>query len=115
MFYLNPNWTVFEKYTHLRIYSMAVDLFAELGHRLANVSSTHEETSSVRSLVGTSSLPARTTVYDILQLNVLHTGRLMFQLAQYSRYRSIFSYRKLLTKLLKTVRQVDENSRTAPT
>ncbi|KER24390.1 hypothetical protein T265_07947 [Opisthorchis viverrini] len=30
-------------------------------------------------------------VYDILQLNVLHTGRLMIQLARYSRYRSIFS------------------------
>ncbi|KAG5441793.1 hypothetical protein CSKR_110601 [Clonorchis sinensis] len=29
--------------------------------------------------------------YDIFQLNVLHEGRLMFQLARYSRYRSIFS------------------------
>ncbi|KER23916.1 hypothetical protein T265_08283 [Opisthorchis viverrini] len=30
-------------------------------------------------------------VYDILQLNVLHTGRLMFQLARRSRYLRIFS------------------------
>ncbi|KER23751.1 hypothetical protein T265_14571, partial [Opisthorchis viverrini] len=30
-------------------------------------------------------------VHDILQLNVLHEGRLMFQLVGYSRYRSIFS------------------------
>ncbi|KER22367.1 hypothetical protein T265_09536 [Opisthorchis viverrini] len=30
-------------------------------------------------------------VYDILRLNVLHTSRLMFQLARYSRHRSIFS------------------------
>ncbi|KAG5447782.1 hypothetical protein CSKR_106820 [Clonorchis sinensis] len=36
----------------------AVDLFAELGNWLANVSSPYEETSSVRSWVGTSSLPA---------------------------------------------------------
>ncbi|KER33621.1 hypothetical protein T265_00512 [Opisthorchis viverrini] len=35
-------------------------------------------------------------IYDVLQLNVLHTGRLMFQLVRYSRYRSIFSQRKLL-------------------
>ncbi|KER22200.1 hypothetical protein T265_09653 [Opisthorchis viverrini] len=28
---------------------------------------------------------------DILQLNVLHTGRLMFQLVRYLRYRGIFS------------------------
>ncbi|KAG5453345.1 hypothetical protein CSKR_109359 [Clonorchis sinensis] len=37
---------------------VAVDLFAELGNWLANVSSPYEETSSVRSWVGTSSLPA---------------------------------------------------------
>ncbi|KER33623.1 hypothetical protein T265_00514 [Opisthorchis viverrini] len=44
-------------------------------------------------------------VYDVLQLNVLHTGRLMFQLARYSRYRSIFSRNKLLTRLLRSLRQ----------
>ncbi|KER25166.1 hypothetical protein T265_14263, partial [Opisthorchis viverrini] len=44
-------------------------------------------------------------VYDVLQLNVLHTDRLMIQLVGYSRYRSIFSQRKLLTSLLKTLRQ----------
>ncbi|KAG5447683.1 hypothetical protein CSKR_112138 [Clonorchis sinensis] len=37
---------------------VAVDLFAELGNWLADVSSPYEETSSVRSWVGTSSLPA---------------------------------------------------------
>ncbi|KAG5451213.1 hypothetical protein CSKR_112840 [Clonorchis sinensis] len=37
---------------------VAVDLFAELGNWLANVSSPYEETSSVRSWVGASSLPA---------------------------------------------------------
>ncbi|KER23302.1 hypothetical protein T265_08786 [Opisthorchis viverrini] len=37
---------------------VAVDLFAELGNWLANVSSPYEVTSSVRSLVGTSSWPA---------------------------------------------------------
>ncbi|KER26958.1 hypothetical protein T265_05867 [Opisthorchis viverrini] len=31
--------------------------------------------------------PTESLVYDVLQLNVLHTGRLMFQLARYSRYR----------------------------
>ncbi|KER21877.1 hypothetical protein T265_09907 [Opisthorchis viverrini] len=30
-------------------------------------------------------------VYDVLQLNALHTGRLMFQLVRYSRYCNIFS------------------------
>ncbi|KER28095.1 hypothetical protein T265_05006 [Opisthorchis viverrini] len=35
--------------------------------------------------------PTESLVYDILQLKVLHTGRLMFQLARYLRYRSIFS------------------------
>ncbi|KER29680.1 hypothetical protein T265_03780 [Opisthorchis viverrini] len=35
--------------------------------------------------------PTKSLVYDILQLNVLHTGHLMFQLARYSRYRSIIS------------------------
>ncbi|GAA56014.1 hypothetical protein CLF_109655 [Clonorchis sinensis] len=40
-----------------RIHKVAVDLFAELGNWLANVSSPYEETSSVRSWVGTSSLP----------------------------------------------------------
>ncbi|KAG5449329.1 hypothetical protein CSKR_100589 [Clonorchis sinensis] len=28
-------------------------------------------------------------VYGVFQMNVLHTGRLMFQLVRYSRYRSI--------------------------
>lgn len=37
---------------------MAVDLFADLGNWLANVTSPYEATSSVRSWVGTSSLPA---------------------------------------------------------
>ncbi|KER21648.1 hypothetical protein T265_10070 [Opisthorchis viverrini] len=44
-------------------------------------------------------------VYDVLQLNVLHTGRLIFQLVRYSRYRSIFSRRKLLTTLSKSFQQ----------
>ncbi|KER24169.1 hypothetical protein T265_08107 [Opisthorchis viverrini] len=35
-----------------RVKGMAVDLFAELGNWLANVSSPYEETSSVRSWVG---------------------------------------------------------------
>ncbi|KER23583.1 LOW QUALITY PROTEIN: hypothetical protein T265_14618 [Opisthorchis viverrini] len=34
--------------------------------------------------------PTESRVYAILQLNVLHTGRLMFQWARYSEYRSIF-------------------------
>ncbi|KAG5441409.1 hypothetical protein CSKR_107687, partial [Clonorchis sinensis] len=37
-------------------------------------------------------------VYSVLQLNVLHTGCLIFQLATYSRYRSIFLYSKLLRR-----------------
>ncbi|KER20673.1 LOW QUALITY PROTEIN: hypothetical protein T265_15260 [Opisthorchis viverrini] len=61
MIYLNPNCTVFEKYTHLQI----------------NLVFTTDSTESL--------------VYDILQLNVMHTGRLMIQLARYSRYPSIFS------------------------
>ncbi|KER24600.1 hypothetical protein T265_07791 [Opisthorchis viverrini] len=64
-----------EKYTHLQL----------------NLVFTHESTEPL--------------VYDVLQLNVLHTGRLMIQLARYSRNRSIFSSRKLLTRLLKTPRQ----------
>ncbi|KAG5441678.1 hypothetical protein CSKR_103186 [Clonorchis sinensis] len=44
-------------------------------------------------------------VYDVLQTNVLHTGRLMFQLVRYSRDRSIFSQSKLLIRLLKILRQ----------
>ncbi|KER22577.1 hypothetical protein T265_09374 [Opisthorchis viverrini] len=50
-----------EKYTHLQI----------------NLFFTRDSTESL--------------VYDILQLKVLYTGRLMIQLARYSRYRSIFS------------------------
>ncbi|GAA51537.1 hypothetical protein CLF_106349 [Clonorchis sinensis] len=42
--------------------------------------------------------PAESHVYDIPQLNVLHRGRLVFQLVQYLRYRNIFSQRKLLTR-----------------
>ncbi|KAG5450474.1 hypothetical protein CSKR_103768 [Clonorchis sinensis] len=34
---------------------------------------------------------AESLVYDILQLNVLHKGCVVFQLVRYSRYRSIFS------------------------
>ncbi|KAG5442810.1 hypothetical protein CSKR_112273, partial [Clonorchis sinensis] len=44
-------------------------------------------------------------VYDILQPNVLHKGRLMFHLVRYSRHCSIFSQRELFTKLLKTLQQ----------
>ncbi|KAG5454085.1 hypothetical protein CSKR_112630 [Clonorchis sinensis] len=40
-------------------------------------------------------------VYDILQLNMLHQGRLLFQLVLSSRYRSIFSSGKLLTSWLR--------------
>ncbi|KER26068.1 hypothetical protein T265_14073, partial [Opisthorchis viverrini] len=60
-----PWWTsvlvlkVFEKYTHLQI----------------NLVFTRDSAESL--------------VYDILQLNVLHTGRLMFQLSRHSRYRKV--------------------------
>ncbi|KER32582.1 hypothetical protein T265_01452 [Opisthorchis viverrini] len=60
MFYLNPNWNVCEKYTNLQI-----DLVF-----------TRDSTESL--------------VYDILQLNVLHTGRIMLHLARYSGYRNIY-------------------------
>ncbi|KER20589.1 LOW QUALITY PROTEIN: hypothetical protein T265_15285, partial [Opisthorchis viverrini] len=66
---------IFEKYTHLQI-----DLIF-----------TRDST--------------ETLVYNNLQPKVLHTGRLMFHLARYSRYRSIFSQRNLLIRLLKTLRQ----------
>ncbi|KER21998.1 hypothetical protein T265_14956, partial [Opisthorchis viverrini] len=56
MFYLNPNRTVFEKYTNLQVNSVF----------------TRDSTGSL--------------VYDILQLNVLHTGRLMIHLSRYSRF-----------------------------
>ncbi|KAG5448040.1 hypothetical protein CSKR_106591 [Clonorchis sinensis] len=56
MFYVNPNWTdlhdpkiqtsTFSKSILLVADQMAVDLFAELGNWLANVSSPVEETSS---------------------------------------------------------------------
>ncbi|KER26747.1 hypothetical protein T265_13934, partial [Opisthorchis viverrini] len=53
-------------------------------------------------------------IYDILQLNVLHTGRLVFQLERYLRYRSIFSLRKLLNyqlflRLYETWRHREKN------
>ncbi|KAG5453631.1 hypothetical protein CSKR_111584 [Clonorchis sinensis] len=67
MFHLNPNWSACYKYTHLQI----------------NLIFTTDSSESL--------------VYDVLQLNVLHTGHFMFQLVRYSRYRSIFSQRKLLT------------------
>ncbi|KER23469.1 hypothetical protein T265_08636 [Opisthorchis viverrini] len=51
----------FDKYTHLQI----------------NLVCTRDSTESL--------------VYDVPQLNMLHTGRIMFQLVRYSRYRSIFS------------------------
>ncbi|KAG5443718.1 hypothetical protein CSKR_112402 [Clonorchis sinensis] len=43
-------------------------------------------------------------VCETPQMNALHQGRLMFRLVRYSKYRSIFSYRKLPTRLLKTLR-----------
>ncbi|KAG5445186.1 hypothetical protein CSKR_103361 [Clonorchis sinensis] len=55
MFYLNPNRTASEKYTHLQI-----------------------------TLVFTGD-SSESLVYDVFQLNVPHKGRLMFQLVQYSR------------------------------
>ncbi|KER28133.1 hypothetical protein T265_04968 [Opisthorchis viverrini] len=59
----------------------------------------------VRTLTLHSVESTESLVYDVLQLNVLHTGRLMIQLARYSRYRRIFSSRKLLTRLMKTLPQ----------
>ncbi|KAG5454301.1 hypothetical protein CSKR_113992, partial [Clonorchis sinensis] len=47
--------------------------------------------------------------YDILQMNVLHTGRLMFQLVQYSRYRKGLRcgvvYLRTPTERLQTIEQ----------
>ncbi|KAG5441664.1 hypothetical protein CSKR_103199 [Clonorchis sinensis] len=43
-------------------------------------------------------------VYDVFQLNVLHTGLLMFQLVRYSRYRK-YTRNALLIMLLKILRQ----------
>ncbi|KER33263.1 hypothetical protein T265_12630, partial [Opisthorchis viverrini] len=51
-------------------------------------------------------------VYDILHLSALHKGRLIFRLVRCSRYRSIYSHRKPLTRLLKSVcPKNDETSR----
>ncbi|KAG5450831.1 hypothetical protein CSKR_101448 [Clonorchis sinensis] len=44
-------------------------------------------------------------IQDIPQLNELHKGHLMFELIRYSGYRSIFSQKRLLTRLLKSLRQ----------
>ncbi|KER27677.1 hypothetical protein T265_05310 [Opisthorchis viverrini] len=82
MFYLNPNRTVFEKYTHLQISEfsatlslvvdqVAVGLFAELGSWLANFSSPYEETSSVRSWVAENS----STVHDWFRPSWGSSGR----------------------------------------
>ncbi|KER31349.1 hypothetical protein T265_13000, partial [Opisthorchis viverrini] len=60
-FSLETRGATIDKYTHLQI----------------NLVFTRDSTESL--------------AYDILQLNVLHTGRLMFQLPRYSRYRSIYS------------------------
>ncbi|KAG5442803.1 hypothetical protein CSKR_112266 [Clonorchis sinensis] len=67
MFCLNPNWTDCDKYTHLQI----------------NLVFKGDSSESL--------------VYEVLQLNVPHTGRLMFQLARYSRYRGSAAA-KLTTK-----------------
>ncbi|KAG5443162.1 hypothetical protein CSKR_108506, partial [Clonorchis sinensis] len=75
MFYLNPNWTDVDNYIHLKI----IMVFRG---------------SSFESLV-----------YNILQLNALDKGRLLSQLRRFSRYHSIFSLRKLLTRSPKTLRQ----------
>ncbi|KAG5444159.1 hypothetical protein CSKR_101649 [Clonorchis sinensis] len=56
MFFLNPNWTECEKYTHLQI-----------------------------NLVFTGDSSESLVFYAVLQLNVLHTGHLMFQLVRYSK------------------------------
>ncbi|KER27001.1 hypothetical protein T265_13887, partial [Opisthorchis viverrini] len=61
---------IFEKYTHLQI----------------NLVFTGD---SIESLV-----------YDVLQLNVLHTDRLMIQLARYSRYRSLSDLKSFYLKWL---------------
>ncbi|KAG5447166.1 hypothetical protein CSKR_106409 [Clonorchis sinensis] len=59
MLHLNPDWTDFDKYTHLQI-------------GLA--------------FTGDS---AESPVYDVLQLNALHKGRPMFHLVRYSRHRTL--------------------------
>ncbi|KAG5445486.1 hypothetical protein CSKR_100975 [Clonorchis sinensis] len=70
MFYLNPNWTDCDKYTHLQI----------------NLVFTGDSSESL--------------VYDVLQLNVLHEGHLMSSLARYSRYANECICRDLATSLL---------------
>ncbi|KER31742.1 hypothetical protein T265_12926, partial [Opisthorchis viverrini] len=61
-------------------------------------------------------------VYDVLQLNVLHTGRLMIQLARYSIYRtqrlphvSVGTIFKILQYIFikETIHKLAENSSTA--
>ncbi|KER34037.1 hypothetical protein T265_00222 [Opisthorchis viverrini] len=115
MFYLNANWTVFEKYTHLQIKRVFTgDSTEPLVYDILQLNMLHTgrlifhclEISQTRDSAGFQVLEKYTNlqinllftrdsteslVYDILQMNVLHTGRLMFQLARYSRYRSIFS------------------------
>ncbi|KER20268.1 hypothetical protein T265_11133 [Opisthorchis viverrini] len=47
----------------------------------------------------------KSLVYGVLQLNVLHKDRLIFELVRNTRYCSIFSLKELLTSLLRTLRQ----------
>ncbi|KER20871.1 hypothetical protein T265_10660 [Opisthorchis viverrini] len=58
-------------------------------------------------------------VYDILDMNMLHTGHLTIQLARYSRYRSIFSvyFRNVFSnlRLLKCIKVCDWLTRCAST
>ncbi|KER21626.1 hypothetical protein T265_15049, partial [Opisthorchis viverrini] len=118
MIYLSPNWTVFEKFTHLQINLVFKrDSIKSLIHDIPQLNVLHAgcltiqlaRYSRYRKLTCYKSRrnlqidlvfmrnSTESLVYDILQLNVLNTGRPMIQLARYSRYRSIYLHRKLLT------------------
>ncbi|GAA56038.1 homeobox protein SMOX-3 [Clonorchis sinensis] len=85
MFYLNPNWTDFEKYTNLQI----------------NLVFTGDSNESL--------------VYDVLQLNMLHTGRLMVQLNCVTIYQAAspkIRYNNLLAKRLQATASIVASNNT---
>ncbi|KER32635.1 hypothetical protein T265_01322 [Opisthorchis viverrini] len=88
MFYLNPNRTVFEKYTHLQPCALAEPTKHGLAtyNQWSGPESVHDRNTAIGCTDRANSIES--LVYDVLQLNVLHTGRLMIQLARYSRYRT---------------------------
>ncbi|KAG5449973.1 hypothetical protein CSKR_109893 [Clonorchis sinensis] len=88
MFYLNPNWTDCDRYTHLQNMIRPVcSVFRGL-KEVSDALQMHSLSHQFGLNRELNLFPAESLVRDILQLNVLHKDRLISQLERYWRNRS---------------------------